>query len=55
MPNSCNKCHDGARRASQLCPDTATVWPSYWPLNDADTDPNMAWVKVNCFTSKAAP
>ena len=55
MPNSCNKCHNGARRPSQFCPDTATVWPTYWPLNDAATDPNMSWVKANCFTSKAAP
>ena len=55
MPNSCNKCHDGARRPSQLCPDTATVWPTYWPLNDFTVNPNMGWITANCFTSKAAP
>jgi hypothetical protein len=54
MPNSCSKCHDGARKASVLCPDSSAVWPAFWPLNDEATNPNMAWLG-NCFTSKAAP
>jgi hypothetical protein len=55
MPNSCSKCHTGARKASLFCPDTATVWPSYWPFNDATADPNGAWPLANCFSSLSAP
>jgi len=54
MPNSCNRCHASARKASLLCPDSTALWPSYWPLNDYTADPNMAWLS-NCFTSKTAP
>jgi hypothetical protein len=55
MPNSCSKCHVGSRKASVLCPDTSTVWPSYWPFNDGAADPNMSWVSANCVASKVAP
>ena len=54
MPNSCSKCHTGARQASQLCPDTTLPWPTYWPLNDPVADPSMSYLS-NCFTSSSAP
>lgn len=54
MPNSCSKCHTGSRQASVFCPDTTTVWPTYWPLNDPATDPNMSYLN-SCFVSTAAP
>ncbi len=55
MPNSCGKCHTGARKASMFCPDTGTVYPTYWPLGDPAADPNMSWVTSNCFPSKNLP
>ena len=51
MPNSCSKCHTGARQASVFLPDTSSVWPAYWPLNDHLTDGTIpAW-----YTSQTAP
>jgi hypothetical protein len=55
MPNSCSKCHTGSRRATMFCPDTATVWPAYWPFNDEAADPNMSWVTANCYPSSTMP
>jgi hypothetical protein len=52
MPNSCSKCHAGSRPASVFCPDTTTVYPTYWPLIDA---PNASYPSTSCFTSKNAP
>jgi hypothetical protein len=34
MPNSCSKCHEGARKASLYCPDTATIYPAGFPFSD---------------------
>lgn len=55
MPNSCSKCHAGARQASLWCPDAPDPWPSYWPFNDPAADPNMSWVRANCYPSLSAP
>ncbi|HEX7477406.1 MAG TPA: hypothetical protein VF331_06345 [Polyangiales bacterium] len=51
MPNSCSKCHASARKASLVCPDTSTVWPSFWPFSANRTN---AWWSA-CFTSSTAP
>ena len=51
MPNSCSKCHANARTASMVCPDTPTVWPTFWPLSEHSTD--GFWSA--CFTSSTAP
>jgi len=55
MPNSCSKCHVASRKASVFCPDVATVYPTFWPLDDPAADPNMSWVSASCFASKTAP
>lgn len=51
MPNSCNKCHVNARRASRVCADTSTIWPSFWPFSGHRTDPYWS----TCYTSTTAP
>ncbi|HEX7477408.1 MAG TPA: carboxypeptidase regulatory-like domain-containing protein [Polyangiales bacterium] len=51
MPNSCGKCHATARRASLVCPDTATVWPAFWPFSEHRADPYWS----ACYTSSTAP
>jgi hypothetical protein len=51
MPNSCSKCHASARRASLYCPDTASLWPSYWPFSEHRDD--AFWGA--CFKSSTAP
>jgi hypothetical protein len=51
MPNSCSKCHERYRTASLYCPDTATIWPSFWPFSEHRTDPYWA----SCYKSSTAP
>ncbi|HEY3353359.1 MAG TPA: carboxypeptidase-like regulatory domain-containing protein [Polyangia bacterium] len=51
MPNSCGKCHAAARRASLACPDSASIWPGYWPFSEHRADPFWA----ACTTSSSAP
>lgn len=55
MPNSCNECHQGARRPSWACPHTTSPWPSYWPLNDPTADPDLQYVMSSCFPTTMAP
>ncbi|MGZ3441383.1 MAG: hypothetical protein ACXVDD_17810, partial [Polyangia bacterium] len=51
MPSSCGKCHAEMRAATQYCPDTATVWPSFWPYSEHPTDAYWS----GCFTSSKTP
>jgi hypothetical protein len=51
MPNSCSACHISARKASLVCPDNASIWPSYWPYSEN----RGAAFWSSCFTSTSAP
>jgi hypothetical protein len=51
MPNSCNQCHDKWRKASLVCPDTTTVWPSFWPFSEHRDDPYWK----SCYSTSTAP
>jgi hypothetical protein len=51
MPNSCSKCHASFRQASLVCPDTATIWPTFWPFGEHRSDPYWS----SCFTTSSAP
>lgn len=51
MPNSCDSCHENARRASLACPDTSSVWPSFWPFSEHRSDAYWS----TCYTTSTAP
>jgi hypothetical protein len=51
MPSSCSKCHVGTRRASIACPDSAAIWPTYFPFSEHRSD--TFW--SSCFTTVTAP
>lgn len=51
MPNSCSKCHVAARKASIACPQTADIWPAFWPFSEHALDPYWG----SCFPSTTAP
>ena len=43
--------HIEARKAQILCPDTTTVWPTYYPFSEHTSDPFWS----TCFTTTSAP
>jgi hypothetical protein len=53
MPNSCSQCHTQWVKAAVVCPDTSTVWPSFWPFSEHRTDP--FWTGTCYAGSTAAP
>ena len=54
MPNSCGgKCHTDWVKPAVVCPDTSTIWPSFWPFSEHRLDP--FWTSTCYAGSTAAP
>jgi hypothetical protein len=53
MPDSCSKCHTAMRKPALVCPDQATIWPSFYPFSEHRSDP--FWASTCYAGSTAAP